>query len=249
MAAPETLAFDENPLTGKLRFKLRTLNNFLLGLGIFIPLAFLAAQFWFAWIFDLVAIAVLFYLFFFVWDKRAVKIRCHHCRKILRTNTPWVCGFCQQKNEKVVEFPFVHQCEHCGAEPKAYKCHHCEQLLFLTEDHQEQNYAVCLNTEAKPPPTDAPTLRKEEREKLEHDIYMTEGAVKLESDKQRLEFSKKKSPVEEIEESFNKHHARVMGAVEFARQQRAINAEKYKNDPEMLKAANDSIDDWLRGRT
>jgi hypothetical protein len=89
----------------------------------------------------------------------------------------------------------------------------------------------------------------EEKEKLEHEITMVELATKLEANRQRAEFGMKKTPVEEIEESFTKHHARVMGAIEFARRQRAVNAEKYKDDPEMLKWANDSIDDWLRGRT
>ena len=249
MAAPETLTIAEGYLNSRLRFNLRSLNNWFFALGIFTIWAFLVAPFWFNWIADAVGIAVLFYLVFFVWEKRAIKLRCPGCGKLLRANTPWVCGFCQRKNEKVVEFPFVHQCEHCGAEPKAYKCHHCRELIFLTEDHQEQNHAVCLNSEVKPPPVDSQTLRKEEKDKLEHDIYMTEGAVKLEADKLRLEFTKKKTLNEQIEESFTKHHANVMGSVEFARRKRAEYAEEYKNDPEMLKWANESIDDWLKSRT
>ena len=73
--------------------------------------------------------------------------------------------------------------------------------------------------------------------------------AKLEASKQRLEFGKKKDPVQEIEESFTKHHARFMGSHEFARRQRAIFAETLKHDPEMLQRANESLDDWLRGRT
>ena len=251
MAAPETLPLVDSPLTAKFRFSMRTLNNYLLCIGIFIIVALLAAPYSFALMVDLVAGAVLFYWFCSFLNTRAIKMRCPNsdCRKVLMTNTPWVCGFKQCINERVDKFPFLNQCEHCGAEPKAYRCHHCGELIFLTEDQQELNYAVCLNSEIKPPPTDPRALRMEEKEIREHEITMVELANKLEAEKQRAEFGKKKTPAEEIEDSFTKHHARVMGAVEFARRQRAVNTEKYKDDPEMLKWANDSIDDWLRGRT
>ena len=77
---------------------------------------------------------------------------------------------------------------------------------------------------------------------------MAELAAKLNEKRQRLEFGKEKSPVEEIEQSFTKYYSRVMGSHEFARRQRAVVKEKFKDDEEMQTFANEAIDDWLRSR-
>lgn len=254
MATPTTLGFGENPLTGRLRFKLRPLNNWLICCGVFAVVAYafaLLVSTPLVWLADLGAIVILFYVNFFILDKRGIKIRCPHCRKYLRTGTPWICGECQAKNQQIDEFPFVHRCEHCSAEPKAYRCHHCDEPIFLTEDTRKQNCATSLgrggDLSEKPEPESARYER--EKQDLEHQILMTELAAKLDANKQRLEFAKHKNPSEEIEDSFTKHFARHMGSREFARKQKAVNAEKYKDDPEGLKDADDTVDDWLRGRT
>jgi hypothetical protein len=116
MAAPESLSFSQSPLSGKLRFKMRTFNNFVFVLAVFIPLAFLLAffsspHFWIAWVADGILIALFFYLFRVFLNKRAIWIGCPHCDEKIATNTPWMCGSCQAKNEHVDDFPFVHRCE------------------------------------------------------------------------------------------------------------------------------------------
>lgn len=240
-----------DPLTGKLRFKLRTLANWLFAVGIFIPLAAIFSFFPYAWLADIVLIGLLCYFFFYVWDKRPIWVRCPHCTKRVATNTPWVCGFCQEKNHEIDEYPFVYRCGQCGAEPKAYKCHHrgCGKLIFLTSDELEQNYAVCLNSDAAPPVEDAPVRYEQERRALEHEIMMLELAAKLETSKQRFAGSRPKSPSEEIEESFTRYYSKVMGSNEFSLKQKAANAEKFKNDPDMLRRANLAVDQWLDDRT
>lgn len=237
-------------LPPKIHFSLRTLLNWLGCAAVFTVWAILVSPFRFWWIADAIAIAILYYVYFNILEKRAIGLRCPGCLKYIATNTPWVCGFCKAENRKPDEFPFVHQCEHCSAQPKAYKCHHrnCGRIIFLTEDEQEQNYAYCLNTETQRPPEDTRAQRVESKEALAHELEMADLASKLDGFKQRADFSKKKSPKEEIEDSFEKHHARFMGTREFARKQRAANAEKFKDDPEMLKFANEALDDWERSR-
>jgi hypothetical protein len=75
---------------------------------------------------------------------------------------------------------------------------------------------------------------------------MEELAVRLDGIKREREKSKKRTPTEEIEESYNKHHAMFMGRREFAGKQKAIIADKYANDPEMLARSEEFLRDWLR---
>lgn len=217
---------------------------------IFVAWALIFSQFPFAWIADIVAVGILFFIYFHLLENRVIGIRCPHCSKYIATNTPWVCGFCQKENRSVDLFPFVHRCEHCGAEPKAYRCHHriCGKVIFLTNDELEDNHATCRNSLPSAPSSDPTADRKEAKEALSHEIEMADLASKLDHIKQRTALGKKKTPNEEIEESFIKHHARVMGSQEFARRQRAVFAEQFKDDPEMLKCANDSLEQWLHER-
>ncbi len=238
------------PMNAKLWFRLRVPVNYLIALAIFVPLALLFSFMSIWWIADAILIGILYYVFFFVLSKRAIGMKCPHCLKHIATNTPWNCGFCPHKNYKVDEFPFVHQCEGCGAEPKAYKCHHCDRLIYLTRDESDQNYASCLS--ARPVPVPAPpdkaSLRREDKEALIHEIEMADLTMKLKSIKGLAELSREKTPMEEIEASFQKHHAKFMGAREFARRQQAINEATFKDDPVMLGFATDSLKAWLQSR-
>lgn len=236
-----------SPLNAKLRFRLRTLTNIGITLVIFVPLVFVLTQFLDWWLADALAIGVAFCLFFLVLGNRAIKIRCPHCTQLITSNTPWVCGFCQATNKKIEEFPFVHKCEHCSAEPKAYKCHHCGKLVFLTEDQLKANYASCVNTAIKEePPPDEAALRDKEQKGMEHKLVMEKMTAELEEMKRKAELAKPKSPQEKVEESFSRHHVSYMAAHDIARREKAANAEKYKDDPYLLERANESVDDWLQ---
>lgn len=177
-------------------------------------------------------------------------IRCPRCKRRVATNTPWVCGFCKVENLRADQFPFTQPCGKCGARPKAYKCHYrdCGHIIFLSDDEQEANYAYCLNTEVPPLKEDKRAVRADAKESIAHEIEMMELASKLNAAKQKADFMKPKSARDEIQESYEKHHAAYMGTREFARRQRAINAEKYKDDPEMLKYANDQLEAWEKSR-
>lgn len=241
-----------DPLTAKLRFKLRSLLNCAIILGLFIPLEFVFANLRAPWTAHCVTIAILFYLYFFVLDARAIGIKCPHCERYLASNTPWICGFCGENVMETDEFPFIHRCEHCQTETKTYMCHHrdCGKLIFLTEDKLELNYATCLNfEEGKSAEVVTDALRYErEKQELEHKLAMSELATKLDSAEQRRESAKKRGPHEEIEESFSKYFARIMGSEEYAMKRKAMNAEEYKDNPEMLKKADEVVDSWLRSR-
>lgn len=186
---------------------------------------------------------------FFVLDTRAIKILCNHCHKPIITNTPWVCGFCQENNNHTDNFPFIHRCEHCGAEPKAYKCHHCGELIFLTDDQLKANFASCIGTEVKavPPPQapDESELQQREMQNLKNQIILTQLHAELKKEKRIEESLKKKSPEEEAEERLGKHVAGDIAVFTAARRVRLKYNEEFKDDPELLKKINLSVDQFL----
>lgn len=241
-----------NALHGRMQFRLRTAINIAVVVAVFIPLALVLALFPFAWIGDAILIVILYLVFAYVLEQRVIGIECPHCGKHIETNTPWICGFCQKTNDEGSEFPFVHRCKHCGAEPKAYQCHHreCRKLIFLSKDELETNYARCVNASIVEPQPSAEATDEEqwlrEKKKMEHELMMTELSAKLDAAKRRAELDRKRSPRERLEKSFEDFHTGALGAREIAREKEKEIKVRYKDDPEMQKAALEAVEDWLR---
>src|ERR1044071_5454799 len=124
-----------NPLTARLWFRLREPVNWVIAILLFAVGYFLLMPLVGGFVAWIICVGAAFCLFFGL-QKRPIGIRCTNCRKFLKTNTPWVCGFKQCRNDQTDDFPFVNRCQHCEAEPKAYKCHHCGELIYFTEDRQ-----------------------------------------------------------------------------------------------------------------
>src|SRR5205814_2210115 len=109
--------------------------------------------------------------------------RCEHCDRFIESDTPWVCGFCSAKNTKPEDYSFLFKCQHCSAVPKAYKCHHagCGELIFLSEDRLEENFACCINSPHLAQPQQKQERRKARREELEDEIDMVKLNMRLSS--------------------------------------------------------------------
>jgi outer membrane murein-binding lipoprotein Lpp len=142
-----------DPLTSRSRFKSRTADNLIALVAVFVLVVFVLSAlatlmglgFGGMLLFDAIAVGGVWY-FYNIWQDRPIQLECLACRNIVSSSTPWVCGFCKQTNINASEYPFVDRCSHCGAEPKSYKCHHCGELIYLSEDHDPRNYAYCLNS-------------------------------------------------------------------------------------------------------
>lgn len=238
-----------SPDLAKIRFKMLTVENLALIAAIYIPGAFLLSKYWFAWPAQIALMTVLYCVFVRLLEHRAIGLECPHCRKHISTNSPWICGVCQKLNLKPSQFPFLHQCEHCHVEPKAYMCHHriCGKLIFLSKDELETNYARCIKGGAAD--QGSKEMREEEKETVEHNIVMAELTAKLNAAKQRQELDRKKTPKERLLSSFEDHQASSLGAEEIAREKRAEIMEKYKDDPELRERALFSINEWLKDQT
>jgi hypothetical protein len=252
MAEKKALEFWENPATARMRFKLRGLTNAVFVGALFAGIAYAAKFTEYSFAIDVIAGVALGYLYFYILGGRPVGMRCNHCRGYISSNTPWVCGFKQCENQNAEEFPFVSHCKTCGAEPKAYQCHHCQQVIFLSADRLSANCAHCLNaapTGAKAGPETRAQEREQEKVEKQHAYAMAELDEKLKTINERVKGPSVKTPGERMAESFENTYAHSMGPREYARKKRAEVAELYKNDPELLRDANDAIEDALNKLT
>jgi hypothetical protein len=177
-----------DPLEARQQFKRMVIKNWAIILGAFIPAVFIL-QIFIPFIFaDAIAIAAAFYFLFFILRKRTVAIACPGCGKTIESNTIWECGACGRINRRVYDYPFINHCENpaCGCEPKAYKCpdDSCGELIFLSSDESELNYARSFDAHAKPQPVSKPVPREpseqeKEQQKFEQQMLNRQRNIKL----------------------------------------------------------------------
>ena len=244
-----------NPLTSRDRFKSRTVLNLAIIAAIFI--ASVVVLSWFASLLfsgflplllvDAACIAGAYYLYI-LWDKRPIRLQCPECGRIILSNTPWVCGVCKQPNRNTTDYPFVHRCEHedCRAEPKAYKCHLCNELLFLSEDEDKTNYAHCLNSPDEIPEPDerVEKLKKvgEKKQDKADKIELAELDERLRAIRKRLKVEKKKSAKEVLKADVDS----MMELEEAAIALKAEITEECKGDKARLKRRLLTVDKCFR---
>ena len=258
-----------NPFTGRDRFKTRSFRNKVVIGVLFISavvtmslfLSIFPGAFLFMLLGDAIALGGAYYLSI-VWDKRPIRISCGKCEKIILSNTPWVCGVCKQPNTNGNESSFLDRCSHCGNEPKAYKCHHkigeefCGQVIFLTEDHDETDYAYRLNSPAElskeTKRAEKLSSNREEIEDLEHEINKNRRVIIKTQLDERLNAIKKetvedKRPVGEAKKEGLKNFFDAKSTVkQAAREQKAANAEKHKGDRRARMEDDAIVDMWAQ---
>jgi hypothetical protein len=235
-----------DPLTSRSRFETRKFRNFS---SLFV--IFLVSVVVFSWfvskvfpgfipllIVDAIVLGAIYYLYN-SWSNQPIKIRCEHCDKIISSRTPWVCGVCGTKNTDTANYPFVSKCknENCGCEPKSYRCHHCNEFIFLTEDEDTLNYAHSVNSPAEMPEPDKhaedlKALREKKAEKLEE----REIAI-VEADIQKLEKLKKAESNDDrkIDEIVEGEVEYVMGLERLEATLIKKYEEEFKGNPALVK--------------
>ena len=147
----------------------------------------------------IVVASLVSYLVKFFWlDKLVLGIRCPNpgCGEFIELDTPWLCGYKQDEieheNVNTGVYPFVRECEHCHKRPKAYQCHHCEELIYLSVDLDKHNFAKRLgDTKSRIDPRKAKVT--EQLEKIEDKTL----EFKLTKIEKKIELEKKRGPEEE----------------------------------------------------
>ena len=251
MTDPANITFSERPSTGRLRFKLRTLSNWTGCIGVFITLVVIYA--WLlpeaaAWIADFVTGVILYFTLFSVLQKRTIWILCNHCKGRIATNRPWVCGDCNWENRDVDDFPFINRCGNCRAIPRAYECHHCLGIVFLSDDPDERNYACALGSPSRKKPAKTGERPEDEETTRKRKIRDYEDLIlkaKLETDLVHAEANLKKARGEKmpLEEEAKLRHEQDMKRFSIYRDGRA-KAEQFKNDPERYEREKEFWENW-----
>jgi hypothetical protein len=197
---------------------------------------------------DAIGLGVAYY-FYTLSENEPIRFCCPKCTKIVLSNSPWFCAECEKPNRNANDFPFVFKCEHCGAEPKAYKCHHrengvdCGEMIFLSDDEDATNYAYRLNfsSEAPEPDQHAEKMKKmgeTKQEKLaKRDIALVDAQLKSIRKRMRAERQKKKTAKEILEEGVGSD----MELEDAEAELKALYAEKYKDNPQLLRRMNAAL--------
>jgi hypothetical protein len=246
-----------NPTTSRWRFEFRTYGNWIVILALFVGFvgifswlcSVMSSGFLGFLVVDVVAISLAVYLKT-IWDRRPIKLACGNCEAIILSNTPWVCGVCGEKNTDTDHFPFVHKCKSCGSSQKAYKCHHCDELIFLSEDKAKTNYAYSLNSPDEAPKPDEQVeklkkLRATKEEKAERlGIAEIDGELIQIRNRLKLQKQKKKTPKELLQEGLDSEMQWEEAEVEIT----AAIEEKYRGNPAMIKRMKTALKKKVLGR-
>ena len=200
---------------------------------------------------DIAALLAAYY-FYKVWERRAIRLACRECERVISSNSAWVCSVCKKANVHANEFPFVHKCEHCGAEPKAYRCHHkdCGKMIFLTDDHDSTDFAYRVNSEAPVSDSDkeaaARTNKLKKVEEQKQEIAQLISLKKIENElvelHEQLEGKKKKTAEEILDEELTSQS----GWIEAAAKLKAKKAKELAGDTGAIKLMEKNIDALAR---
>lgn len=172
---------DSTALGARKAFWQRPFKHFGWGIAVFIPVCFVLMIYLNPFVAAGLALIPAIFIYFYL-ESRLIVIECPSCQKDINTDTPWLCGFKGCRNENVAQFPFIYECEHCHYPPKAYVCHHCGRLVFLTSDRQAAHAAKRLDPGPPPVKTvvvvkdvvgDKVATQKEEIRDLEHKLKKT----------------------------------------------------------------------------
>lgn len=177
-----------------------------------------------------ISLTVTLFIFFSVLLKQPLGFYCTNanCGKYVSSKTPWICGFKQCRNDDLEEHPFIGACKHCGAEPKAYQCHHCGSLIYLSEDEQDHNFARCTRPFKERSDLDIPGLQEHlEIRTLEQSIEEVDQRNKMTAkpnDEAEIQRRKEEREVAEVDHKIRMSRLRAKMADEEAAEKRAEEA-------------------------
>jgi hypothetical protein len=190
---------------------------------------------------DAVALAAAYY-FYILSETRAIRLRCPGCEQIIFSNTPWTCGVCGEANKNSNDFPFVHRCEKCKSEAKAYRCHLCHEVIHLSEDSDSDNCAsIFVRPEADPHIARVKRLREQKEVKdLRRETAVVEEDLLKVQKRLRTEKQAPKTAKEDLEARVGS----IMEDEEAEAELRALYKSKYKGSMQrrMLAALKQAFD-------
>lgn len=178
-----------------------------------------------------------------MFSKWETRLFCPHCGKFARHNDEWVCGYCDTLNNTTL----YRECVKCENEPKAYRCHECQRVIFLGEEKEARHIAVKKGVPVAEETEEQRKRRRQwEKDQREHDLEITRLDAQLAQEKARLKLFAKEpeSKTNPIEADFLATQDAFMTVEVVAKREMQAAEEKYRNDPEMLGRYREFIEHW-----
>jgi hypothetical protein len=239
-------------------------RNLLVKVGVVVALALpvnLTAEMKTNLLCQLAALAGFLLLLHVIWQAADMSIRgwradnspfrpfCNHCGKYIPVQTVWKCGFCDAENKNTRTFSFLYKCQHCEAIPKAYRCHHCAEIIYLEADKDDKHCATALKQEPPKEPKPVSEIRREEIETKEFQLATADLDIELARKKRELEESlRRKEPestAEQLKKSFNEGWNADVEIHSIVHQARQKVREDFPNDSEMVKRVDMYSERWM----
>lgn len=184
---------------------------------------------------------------------RPLRLFCDYCDRYIPSDIEWTCGYCAHTNVGTRIYSFLNKCKECKRSPKSYVCPHCGKLVYLDTDEDGSHPASKTSVPIPPETREQIRLRRREAhedtaEQLNQGIVIAKLNSELARWQAKIEASKPKSRVDQLEREFANRKATTMGVYEIADREYALNASLYKNNPNRKEQADAVVRVWLEDK-
>ena len=176
---------------------------------------------------------------------------CPHCDKHIPADMRWRCPYCDAEND-AAKHSLIEECGRCKREPKAYCCHHCNELIFLDSDNDASQPAVNAVVANKKPTPRSPDNRElkaqehaERKEEIEREIEIAALNRRLVQLKSSPEFKQEASAQDKLQKDYSEHEAATMGVQMLERSERIKIFEECQDDPDISEMKNLTLDAFV----
>ena len=197
---------------------------------------------------------------------KPLRLFCQHCDKYMPSDMEWRCAHCGHENWATKYYSFLNKCQNCKRPPKSVACPHCGKLNFLDRDGDGSHPAVRIFVPVPQsplvppvPPIIPPTTAQvravkrenhaDRKEAIQQEIEIAKLNADLVRCKESAEFREELKRMAKLIKNFSEHEADVMGVKMVVKKKRSEYAETFKDDPEGLQDANDSLGMWAEKQT
>ena len=189
---------------------------------------------------------------FLFLDQQVVHVKCPSCDKFVSADTPWLCGYGVNghlcKNEDAVQFSFLNKCGTCRKKPKAYKCHHCGRLIYLSLDRQQTQYATLLIVSKQGVSSEKAERRATGQAEEIHDLKHQLSKVRLEKKIEDVRTGDVSNGKTSLKEQLRREVDGKMELHDAADQLKKENASKHANNEHIQNQKNALVDEAVQAR-
>lgn len=183
-----------------------------------------------------------------------VDVFCSDCGRHVSSRSKWRCGRCGDDHlgANTSVYSFLHRCHRCSKPPTCYICPHCG-ILNLLDDESDARFPAEIVIERRKesiedreikPQIDPMAAETAEIESLRRRIEKTNLEIRYSQLRRSLR-PKKAPKITTAQERYEEHERRYLELDMLAREKRAENMARFKDDPDRLERAEMVLRDFL----